>query len=69
VREVVVWTEEDGDTSFKPETVEAQVYGTGHPYPNGGTAVGSVIHLPQRHPYGGDPGVLSPLVWHLVVFP
>lgn len=63
VSEVVVWTEQDGDGNFKPETVEAQVFATGTPYPNGGTAVGSVIHLPSER------RVANNLVWHLVVFP
>lgn len=67
VNEVVVWTEEDANA--KVRTVEAQVFGTGHQYSDMGVALGSVVHLPQRRPYAKEPDLLSPLVWHLVVFP
>jgi hypothetical protein len=48
--EVQVWTEEQEDAT----TVEAQVYGTGHEFPNRGRAVGSVLS--------------GPYVWHVVRF-
>jgi hypothetical protein len=54
--EVQVWTEEREDRPF-PQ-VRAQVFGTGHTFPNRGRAVGSV-------PTSLGP---APLVWHVVVY-
>lgn len=70
VNEVVVWTDEpEGD---RPPRVQAQVYGTGHKFPDEGLAIGSVVHLPPavlQIPGEAPRGIQSPLVWHLVVFP
>lgn len=69
VNEVVVWTEEDADRT--PVAVMARVYGTGHPYPDNGRAVGTVSHLAGTtpHPMSGANLLMGNLVWHLVVLP
>lgn len=49
-----LWTEEETE---EVALIEAQVFGTGHEYPDNGVAVGTVLV------HGGE------LVWHVVVFP
>lgn len=52
---VQVWTEEVGKNVG---TVEVQIYGTGHTYPDDGEAVGSTLIWVNE----------TALVWHVVAF-